>query len=137
MRRSAGCPFGGPPSCAAALQIESLSLQSSLPERFSGVTPSAAAPALFRRRALLHGQSEGYRGLRYVSKTRLAARVGRARLYLSVRIYVIMVLRSASLTCGLGGIGTCPQTPEPPFLTLSVSLAAAPASPLYLAATST
>jgi hypothetical protein len=43
---------------------------------------------------------------------------------------------SASLTCVFGGIGTGPQTPEPPFLTLSASLAAAPASPLYFAATS-
>src|SRR5438477_5725221 len=75
----AGCPFGGPPECAASLQIDSLSLQSSLPERFSGVTPSAAAPASGRHRALLHGRREGYRGPGNLSKTgfgdRLAVRV--------------------------------------------------------------
>src|SRR5512143_4103866 len=49
----------------------------------------------------------------------------------------MIVLRSASLTCGFGGIGTWPQTPDPPFLTLSKSFAGALASPLYLAATST
>ena len=49
----------------------------------------------------------------------------------------MIVLRSASETDGFGGIGTGPQTPCPPFLTFSISFAAAPASPLYFAATST
>src|SRR5947207_2604758 len=43
---------------------------------------------------------------------------------------------SASLTCVLGGIGTAPHTPLPPFLTFSNSFSGALASPLYLAATS-
>lgn len=34
--------------------------------------------------------------------------------YFSDRIHSTSVLMSASLTCALGGIGTLPQTPEPP-----------------------
>ena len=56
--------------------------------------------------------------------------------FFSASMYAIIVLMSSSLTCGLGGMGTGPQTPDPPFFTFSASLAAAPASPLYLAATS-
>ena len=40
---------------------------------------------------------------------------------------------SASETCGCGGIGTGPHAPLPPFFTLSASVAAAFASPLYFA----
>src|SRR2546425_13296832 len=36
---------------------------------------------------------------------------------------------SASGTLELGGIGTCPHTPWPPFFTLSISLASAALSP--------
>jgi hypothetical protein len=43
---------------------------------------------------------------------------------------------SASLTCPFGGIGTWPQTPTPPFFTLSASFAAASLSARYFAATS-
>src|SRR5512141_2015414 len=43
---------------------------------------------------------------------------------------------SASDTDALGGIGTGPQTPEPPFFTFSASFAGALASPRYFAATS-
>ena len=50
------------------------------------------------------------------------------------------VFRSASLILSTGfggiGIGGGPHTPTPPFLTLSASLAAASACPLYLAAMS-
>src|SRR3989338_1171818 len=46
------------------------------------------------------------------------------------------VLRSASLTCGLGGIAIAPHTPLPPLAILSTSRASAPESPRYLAATS-
>src|SRR5690242_1820841 len=56
--------------------------------------------------------------------------------FLSARMRSTIFLASASLTCVFGGIGTGPHTPEPPFLTLSVSFAAAEASPLYFAATS-
>src|SRR5450631_1622675 len=56
--------------------------------------------------------------------------------FFSVRIQVTRSLMSASGTCAFGGIGIWPQTPTPPFLTLSTSLATAPASPLYLAETS-
>ena len=56
--------------------------------------------------------------------------------FLSDRIQVTSCFASASLTCGLAGIGTAPQTPEPPFITLVVSLATASAWPAYLAATS-
>src|SRR5689334_13654551 len=42
---------------------------------------------------------------------------------------------SASGTAVFGGIGTGPQTPEPPVLTFCSSLAAAPLSPRYFAAT--
>src|ERR1017187_3688130 len=45
-------------------------------------------------------------------------------------------LISASGTVALGGIGIWPHAPEPPFLTLAMSFASAPASPLYFAATS-
>ena len=36
---------------------------------------------------------------------------------LRVRIHCTSCLASASLTCGLAGIGTAPQTPEPPLIT--------------------
>src|SRR5437879_6027262 len=39
------------------------------------------------------------------------------------RIHFTRALRSASGTLELGGIGTCPHTPWPPFFTLSISLA--------------
>src|SRR3978361_555464 len=52
--------------------------------------------------------------------------------YFSERIHATRVLMSSSFTVAFGGIGTGPQTPEPPFLTLSNSLAGAVASPRYL-----
>src|SRR5687768_4351356 len=45
-------------------------------------------------------------------------------------------LASASLTCVLAGMGTGPQTPEPPFWILAASLSTASFWPAYLAATS-
>src|SRR2546425_1060461 len=45
------------------------------------------------------------------------------------RIHFTRDLRSASGTVELGGIGTCPHTPWPPFFTLSISLASAALSP--------
>src|SRR5437879_863857 len=51
-------------------------------------------------------------------------------------IHFTRALRSASGTLELGGIGTCPHTPWPPFFTLSISLASAALSPRYLAETS-
>ncbi len=56
--------------------------------------------------------------------------------YFNVRIHSTSCLASASLTCGLAGIGTGPQTPEPPFLTLCTSFSTASFWPAYLAATS-
>src|SRR5947207_2691136 len=41
---------------------------------------------------------------------------------------------SPSGTCAFGGIGTCPQTPWPPFFTFSKSLASACGSLRYFAA---
>jgi hypothetical protein len=38
---------------------------------------------------------------------------------------------SASLTVTFGGMGTVPQTPEPPFLTLAMSFASAVGSLAY------
>src|SRR5438552_13019309 len=58
------------------------------------------------------------------------------RYFFRVRIHSTRLLTSASDTCAFGGMGIWPQTPTPPFLTLSASLADAPASPLYFAATS-
>src|SRR5689334_25044943 len=48
----------------------------------------------------------------------------------------IIVFKSASLTCGFGGIGTWPHTPDPPFFTLSKSFAGALLSFLYFSDTS-
>ena len=56
--------------------------------------------------------------------------------YLSVSIQLTKALMSPSGTCALGGIGTEPQTPEPPVLTFCVNFDEAPESPLYFAATS-
>src|SRR6185436_20564728 len=63
---------------------------------------------------------------------------GRSRLagYFCDRIHFTRAWTSASGTCALGGIGTWPQTPWPPFFTFSASLAWAPESLAYLAATS-
>src|SRR5690242_4467596 len=52
------------------------------------------------------------------------------------RIQATSFLMSSSLTALLGGIGTWPHTPTPPFFTFSSSIAWALALPLYLAATS-
>src|SRR5581483_8256310 len=41
--------------------------------------------------------------------------------FLSARISSTIFLMSASFTCVFGGIGTGPHTPDPPFLTFSVS----------------
>src|SRR5258706_12724858 len=56
--------------------------------------------------------------------------------YFCDRTHFTSFWMSASLTVELGGIGTWPQTPAPPFFTLSTSFASAALSPLYLAATS-
>src|SRR6185369_17096289 len=56
--------------------------------------------------------------------------------YLRERTHFTRVLMSSSFTLELGGIGTWPQTPTPPFFTLSTSLASAVASPAYFLATS-
>src|SRR5258708_26671303 len=56
--------------------------------------------------------------------------------YLSDRTHFTSFWMSASLTVELGGIGTSPPTPAPPFFTLATSFASAVLSPLYLAATS-
>src|SRR5258707_13233972 len=60
---------------------------------------------------------------------------GRCR-YFCDKTHFTRVLMSASETVEFGGIGTWPQTPTPPFFTLSTSFASAALSPLYLAATS-
>ena len=60
----------------------------------------------------------------------------RAAVYFSVSTQAASCLASASLTCGLAGIGTGPQTPEPPFMIFCASLSTASLSPAYLAATS-
>src|SRR4030095_8196756 len=58
------------------------------------------------------------------------------RTYFSARMYATKILMSASDTVAFGGIGTGPQTPEPPLFIFSASFAAAPASPRYFAAPS-
>src|SRR6266496_4903362 len=130
---------------AAALQIRLAFVQSFLPERFSGVAPSAATRACeSRHRALLHGPVKvtgGRRSCQNAPRPRLETSC-RRRLraaisyFLRVRIQPTSALMSASGTLAFGGIGTGPHTPAPPAFTLASSLAAAPASPLYLAATS-
>ena len=60
--------------------------------------------------------------------------VGRL-VYFSVRIHLTMACRSGSGTCGFGGIGAWPQTPDPPFFIFSTSVAST-SFPAYLAATS-
>lgn len=45
------------------------------------------------------------------------------------RIHLTRILMSVSLTVEFGGIGTLPQTPTPPFLTLSISFVSAALSP--------
>src|SRR5690606_9580594 len=62
--------------------------------------------------------------------------VARGRQFAPARVQSTIALISASGTFGCGGIGTGPQTPEPPFLTLSISFCSAELSPLYLSATS-
>ena len=56
--------------------------------------------------------------------------------YFNDRIHCTSCFASASLTCGLAGIGTGPQTPAPPFITFCTSRACASGWPAYLAATS-
>ena len=51
-------------------------------------------------------------------------------------IHLINDFRSYSGTLSIGGIGTLPQFPEPPFLTLASSLASAFLSFAYFLATS-
>src|SRR5260221_5970582 len=60
---------------------------------------------------------------------------GRCR-YFCDKTHFTRVLMSASETVEFGGIGTWPQTPNPPFFTLSTNLASAALSTLYLAETS-
>src|SRR5665213_1393959 len=52
------------------------------------------------------------------------------------RIHCTSCFASASLTCGLAGMGTGPQTPAPPFITFCTSRAGASGWLAYLAATS-
>src|SRR5438067_3228963 len=61
---------------------------------------------------------------------------GGPRYFLSVRIQATSAFTSSSGTAAFGGIGTWPQTPEPPVLTFCASLADASLSSLYFAATS-
>jgi hypothetical protein len=56
--------------------------------------------------------------------------------YLTVKTHAASLWASASLTCALAGIGTGPQTPEPPLMILAASMSTAPLSLAYLAATS-
>jgi hypothetical protein len=56
--------------------------------------------------------------------------------YFKLRIQEAKVLASFSLTCGLLGMGTGPQTPAPPCWILSASLFAALGSVAYFLATS-
>jgi acetyl-CoA synthetase len=56
--------------------------------------------------------------------------------YLTVKTHAASLWASASLTCVLAGIGTGPQTPEPPLMILAASMSTAPLSLAYLAATS-
>ena len=56
--------------------------------------------------------------------------------YLVARIHVASFLASAGLTWALAGIGTGPQTPEPPLMILAASMSAASFCLAYLAATS-
>src|ERR1700690_3773394 len=53
-----------------------------------------------------------------------------------LRTHARILCRSPSFTCGFVGMGTGPHTPLPPAFTLANSLASAPLSVLYLAATS-
>ena len=46
--------------------------------------------------------------------------------YLVANTHFTRLRASASLTCGLAGIGTGPQAPEPPFMTLATNLSSAP-----------
>ena len=52
------------------------------------------------------------------------------------RIQSTMMAMFSSLTWAFGGMGTGPQVPDPPFLTLAISMSRAAASPAYLAAIS-
>src|SRR5450830_179333 len=56
--------------------------------------------------------------------------------YFCASTHLTRVWASASLTCGLAGIGIAPQVPEPPFMTFATSLLSASFWPAYLAATS-
>src|SRR5450830_592792 len=56
--------------------------------------------------------------------------------YFCDNTHLTSVCASASVTCGLAGIGTAPQEPLPPFKTLATSLSSASFWPAYLAATS-
>src|SRR5439155_22368028 len=57
--------------------------------------------------------------------------------YFSDNTYCTSFLMSSSLTVTFGGMGTVPQTPEPPSLTFAISFASAPASPAYFLRAST
>ncbi len=57
-------------------------------------------------------------------------------LFYSDSTQVKMARMLSSVTWALGGMGICPQVPEPPALTFATSISSAAASPLYLAATS-
>src|SRR5215203_4959737 len=53
-----------------------------------------------------------------------------------LRMYDAICVVCASVSCGCGGIITCPHTPEPPVLIFVASRASAAASPRYFVATS-
>ena len=85
------------------------------------------------RCALKAGATDGEPGT--PAAARGAAR-GQGGDHFSVRTQATSCFASASLTCGLAGIGTGPQTPEPPLMIFCASLSTASFWPAYLAATS-
>lgn len=89
----------------------------------------AAAPSCRKTRARLPdvepGPSHGAgirRSTQCVKTLRRANTPQREDAHFSVKIQRTIFSMSASATCGLGGIGTGPHTPTPPFFTFSTSL---------------
>src|SRR5690349_5222510 len=94
--------------------------------------PSAATSSVMRRWTVFIGLLLMGR----ISYLRPFAVDHRGEGYFCDRIHFTSARMSASGTEALGGIGTWPQTPVPPFFTFSKSRAAAPLSLRYFAATS-
>src|SRR3972149_77718 len=101
-------------------------------------SPPAGAPAGAFLETRLSGVPEGLKKRPRKRKKPARGRLfrGSAGAYFSVRMYLIIVLMSASETAGFGGIGTWPQAPLPPFFTFSASIFSASALPAYFFATS-